>query len=233
MKYCLVTGGTKGIGLAVCKRFFEEGYVVTAFYSRDESAAQKARTILPHVRFLRVDASDEEQVKKAIEELPALDVLVNNAGVAFYSQAQDTSFSDWERVLRVNAGSAFLTVKYAIKKFLQREGGAIVNLSSVWGETGGSCESAYSASKGAVISLTKALAKELAPSAITVNCVSPGIIDTDMNARFQGEERKALIEEIPLGRMGTAEEVAEAVYFLATGSYITGQVLGVNGGFYI
>lgn len=233
MKYVLVTGGTRGIGLACCKRFYEGGYSVTALYSRDEEGAQRAREAFPAVRFLRTDVADEVQVQKAFEELPALDVLVNNAGIAHFSQVQDIPLADWQNVMNVNAGGVYLCTKYAVKKLFKRGEGAIVNVSSVWGETGGSCESAYSASKGAVIAFTKAVAKELAPSKITVNCVSPGVIDTVMNAHLTKEETEELISQIPLGRLGRAEEVAEAVYFLARQKYVTGQVLGVNGGFCI
>lgn len=233
MKYVLITGGTRGIGFAVAKRFSEQDDIVTALYSSDEEAAERARRALPRVKFIRADVSDEEAVKRVIEGLPALDVLVNNAGVALFRQVQDTSLAEWERVLSVNAGGTFLCCKHAVKKFLARGGGSIVNVSSVWGETGGSCESAYSASKGAVIAFTKALAKELAPSGIRVNCVSPGAVDTEMNARLSQEEREALEGEIPLGRMGRAEEIAEAVLFLSSQEYITGQVLSVNGGFLI
>ena len=230
MKYALITGGTRGIGLATAKLFSERGYLVTALYSSDEEAAARARELLPQVNFIRADVSEESAVKGVIESLPALDVLVNNAGVASFGQVQDISFEEWERVMRVNAGGAFLTAKHAVKKLLAR-GGAIVNVSSVWGEVGGSCESVYSSSKGALIAFTKALAKELAPSNVTVNCVSPGVIDTEMNARFQGEERVALEREIPLGRFGRAEEVAEAILFLAEARYITGQSLMIDGGF--
>jgi 3-oxoacyl-[acyl-carrier protein] reductase len=206
---------------------------VTALYSQDEESAERARERFPAVQFVRADVSDEGAVKQAIAELPALDVLVNNAGIAHFAQVQDILLNDWERVMSVNAGGTFLCTKYAVKKLLKRGGGAIVNVSSIWGETGGSCESAYSASKGAVIAFTKALAKELAPSGISVNCVSPGAIDTEMNARFSKEELSALAEEIPFGRLGKPEEVAEAVYFFARQTYLTGQVLGVNGGLYI
>lgn len=231
-KTVLVTGGTRGIGLAVCELFSKNGYRVTALYSRGEEDAARARALLPDVRFLRADVSDEEAVKAVFEKFTSLDVLVNNAGVALFRQVQDTSLDEWERVMGVNAGGTFLCCKYAVKKMLDR-GGAIVNVASVWGETGGSCESAYSASKGATIAFTKALAKELAPSQITVNCVSPGAIDTEMNARLSAEERDGLCENIPLGRFGRTEEVAACVLFLAQNAYITGQVLGVNGGFYI
>lgn len=232
MKRALVTGGTRGIGFEVCRLLLERGYRVTALYSKDEESAKEAETRLKGVSFLRAGVSKEEDIKRVFEEIPSLDLLVNNAGIELYKLAQDTSFEEWQRVMDVNAGGAFLCAKHAVKKMLDK-GGAIVNISSVWGQTGGSMESVYSASKGAVIAFTKALAKELAPMNITVNCVAPGAIDTDMMKRFSDEEKRALCEEIPLGRLGTPQEVAEAVLFLAENRYVTGQVLGVNGGFYI
>lgn len=232
MKEALVTGGTRGIGLAACELLSEKGYRVTALYSKDERCAKEAKSRLPAVRFLRADVSSEEDVKAVFEGISYLDLLVNNAGVELFQLVQYTEFSQWRRVMDVNAGGAFLCVKYALPKMFGRKG-AIVNISSVWGQTGGSVESVYSASKGALIAFTKALAKELAPSDITVNCVCPGVIDTEMNARLSKEERRALEEEIPLGRFGTSEEVARAVLFLAEHRYITGETLSVNGGFYI
>lgn len=232
MKRALVTGGTRGIGLAVCELLFEKGYSVTALYSKDEVSARAAKKHLEGVSFLRADVASEEDVKRAFADIPSLDLLVNNAGIELYKLAQDTTFEEWRRVTDVNAGGAFLCSKYAVKKMLDG-GGAIVNVSSVWGQTGGSMESVYSASKGAVIAFTKALAKELAPMDIRVNCVSPGVIDTDMMKRFGEEEKRALEAEIPLGRLGTPKEVAEAVLFLAEHRYVTGEVLSVNGGFYI
>ncbi len=228
----LVTGGTRGIGLAVCRLLSERGAQVTALYSSDEAAAERAKALLPAVEFIRADVSNEAQVSAVFSRLETLDWLVNNAGIALWRQVQDTSLSEWERVMAVNAGGTFLCSKYAVLKMLSR-GGAIVNVSSVWGECGGSCESAYSASKGAVISFTKALAKELAPAGITVNCVSPGVIDTEMNARLSDEDRRSLCEEIPLMRFGTPEEVARAVLCLLENRYVTGHILGVNGGFCI
>ena len=232
MKRALVTGGTRGIGFEVCRLLLERGYRVTALYSKDEESAKAAEARLKGVSFLRADVSKQEDIKRVFEEIPSLDLLVNNAGIELYKLAQDTSFEEWQRVMDVNAGGAFLCAKHAVKKMLDK-GGAIVNVSSVWGQTGGSMESVYSASKGAIIAFTKALAKELAPMNITVNCVAPGAIDTDMMKRFSDEEKRALCEEIPLGRLGTPQEVAEAVLFLAENRYVTGQVLGVNGGFYI
>lgn len=232
MKRALVTGGTRGIGLAVSKLLSERGYAVTALYARDERAAQAAREQIAGLQTVKADVSREEEVAAVFAQLPILEVLVNNAGVALYKQVQDTSADDWRRVTDINAGGAFLCTKYAVKKMLER-GGAIVNVSSVWGEAGGSCESVYSASKGALIAFTKAVAKELAPSNVTVNCVCPGVIETEMNAHLSAQERAALCEEIPLGRFGTGEEVARAVAFLAEHRYITGQILSVNGGFYM
>ena len=226
----LITGGTRGIGFACCRLFSDAGYAVTALYSRDEGAARAARESLPQVDFVRADVANEADVARVFAWIPSLDVLVNNAGICYFAQVQDVTMSDWERVMGVNTGGAFLATKYAVKKMLAK-GGAIVNVSSVWGITGGSCESVYSASKGAVIAFTKATAKELAPAGITVNCVAPGVIDTAMNAHLQGEDRRALEAEIPLGRYGLPEEVAQAVFFLARAKYVTGQILGVDGGF--
>ncbi len=230
MKYAVISGGTRGIGLATAKLFFEKGYCVRALYSSNEEDAARARALLPGVEFMKADVAKEGDVVAALQGLPHIDALICNAGVALFSQVQDTTWEDYTRVMDVNMGGVFLLCKHAAKRMLGR-GGAIVTVSSVWGERGGSCESVYSASKGAVIAFTKALAKEFAPSGITVNCVSPGVIDTSMNDRLTQEEKKTLAEEIPMGRMGTVEEVAEAILFLAEHSYITGQTLGANGGF--
>ena len=232
MKRALVTGGTRGIGLAVCDLLQKKGYHVTALYSKDEASAREAKERLEGVQFVRADVAKEEDVKEVFEQIPSLDLLVNNAGVELYKLAQDTAFDEWRRVMDVNAGGPFLCSKYAVKKMLDR-GGAIVNVSSVWGQTGASMESVYSASKGAVIAFTKALAKELAPANITVNCVCPGVVDTKMMQRFTSEERQAILEEIPLQRVARPEEIAEAILFLSENRYITGEILSVNGGFRI
>ena len=233
-KVALVTGGTRGIGYATAALLLEKGYRVTATYSHEGEAAESARERLKDVSFVRADVTDEDAVKALIEGMDRIDLLVCNAGVASFAQVQDITLAEWGRVMRVNAGGVFLCCKHAVRKMLHvGEGGAIVNVSSIWGETGGSCESAYSASKGAVISFTKALAKELAPSHITVNCVAPGVIDTAMNARFTSEELRAMAEDIPVGRLGDPAEVARAILFLGSEPYITGQILGVNGGAHI
>lgn len=233
MKYALITGGTRGIGLATAALFSQKGYAVTALYAKDEAGAQAARESYPEIRFVKADVSKEADVERVMDSLPALDVLVNNAAISYFAQVQDTAWKEWERIMSVNAGGTFLCCKHAVRKLLSRGSGAIVNVASVWGETGGSCESAYSASKGAVIAFTKALAKELAPSHITVNGISPGVIDTAMNGWLSSEEREALIDEIPLGRMGESEEVARCIYEISQQNYVTGQILGVNGGLFV
>lgn len=232
MKRAVVTGGTRGIGLAVVRLLADSGYAVTAFYSSDEEDAARARTAVPSAEFLRVNVTDEAAVARAFSKFESLSLLVNNAGVSSFSQVQDVSWEEFSRVMNVNAGGTFLCCKHAVKKMLS-EGGSIVNVSSVWGQTGGSCESVYSASKGAVIAFSKALAKELAPAKIRVNCVCPGMIDTRMNGGLDESARAAFREEILLEREGTAEEVALAVLFLAEHGYITGEILSVNGGYYV
>lgn len=233
MKYALITGGTRGIGLATARLFFREGYAVVATYAENERDAERARAENPGIMFVKADVANEADVRRVMELLPSLDVLVNNAAISLLSQVQDTTWEQWNKMMSVNAGGVFLCCKYAVRKFLAQEGGSIVNVASVWGETGGSCESAYSASKGAVIAFTKALAKELAPSNIRVNAVSPGVIETPMNAWMSEEERNALKEEIPMGRMGESSEVAQCIYDISRQTYVTGQILGVNGGFLV
>lgn len=232
MKRAVVTGGTRGIGLAVVRLLADSGYAVTAFYSSNEEDASRARIAVPSAEFLRVNVADEAAVARTFSKFESLSLLVNNAGVSSFSQVQDVSWEEFSRVMNVNAGGTFLCCKHAVKKMLS-EGGSIVNVSSVWGQTGGSCESVYSASKGAVIAFSKALAKELAPAKIRVNCVCPGMIDTRMNGGLDESARAAFREEILLEREGTAEEVALAVHFLAEHGYITGEILSVNGGYYV
>ena len=184
---------------------------------------------------LRADVSDELQVKNMFKEFFSiygkLDVLVNNAGISKVKVIQDTTVGDWDKVFAVNAKSAFLCSREVANKMIFAGGGSIVNVASVWGEVGASCEVAYSASKGAVIAFTKALAKELAPSNVRVNCVSPGVIDTAMNSHLTDDEMRELVEEIPAGRIGLPSDVGEAVAFIAENSYITGEILSVGGGF--
>lgn len=231
MKTVLVTGGVRGIGLAIAKEFQKKGYRVCVTYSKDEESAALAKA--DGLEVYRADVADENAVMALFRTVGRVDILVNNAGVSLIKQIQDTSYEEFNRLMAVNVGGAFLCSREAAKGMIERQSGLIVHISSVWGEVGGSCESVYSASKAALVGFTKALAKELGWSGIRVNCVSPGVIDTPMNAHFTQEEVLAMQEEIPVGRMGTGEEVAKAVVFLEENEYVTGVDLPVNGGFSI
>ena len=158
-------------------------------------------------------------------------MLVNNAGISLVRVIQDTAACDWDKIFNVNVKGVFLCSKAVVDRMIGNGGGSIINVSSIWGEVGASCEVAYSASKGAVIAFTKALSKELAPSKVRVNCVSPGVIDTEMNSHLTGDEMQGLIEQIPAGRIGYPEDVAKACLYLAEADYVTGEVLSVGGGF--
>ena len=231
MKTVLVTGGTRGIGKAIALAFLKKGYRVCVTYSKDEQSASKAQA--EGLEVFRVDSREEEEVVSLFKQLNRVDILVNNAGVSLVKQIQDTTKEDWENLFSVNLTGTFLCTREASKKMISEQNGLIINISSIWGEVGGSCETAYSASKGALIAFTKALAKELAPSNIRVNCISPGVIKTQMNACLSEEDMQALTEEIPVGRVGLPEEIASAAVFLEENEYITGIDLPVNGGFYL
>ena len=231
MKMVLVTGGVRGIGKSIALKFKEKGYRVCVTYSRDEDSAREVAA--QGIEAYRVDVSKENEVVQLFQGLGNVDVLINNAGVALVKQIQDVTYDEYNALMSVNMGGAFLCAREAAKGMIANQRGLIVNISSVWGEVGGSCESVYSASKAALIGFTKALAKELGWSRIRVNSVSPGVIDTKMNAHFSTEDMQALKEEIPMGRIGQGEDVANAVLFLEENDYVTGIDLPVNGGFSI
>lgn len=230
-KIAVVTGGVRGIGLGISLALKKKGYRVYALYSKDEksAAAAQGEGVIP----VKADVRNEAEIVAFFSVLRHVDVLVNNAGIAIAAQLQDTSAEMLDELYAVNVRGAFLCAREAAKKMISEQCGCIVNVSSVWGEAGGSCESAYSATKGALIALTKALAKELGYSGIRVNCVSPGVIDTTMNARLTAEDMEALREEIPLGRIGKPEDVANAVTGLIESEYVNGADVPVNGGFYV
>ncbi len=231
MKQVLVTGGTRGIGKSIALAFLKKGYRVAVTYSKDEESARLAEEA--GLTVYKTDVSKEAEFCALFAKLKRVDILVNNAGVALYKQIQDVTFAEYERITSINLGGAFLCAREASKGMIDNQSGLIIQISSVWGEVGGSCESVYSATKAALIGFTKALAKELGWSGIRVNCISPGVIDTPMNARFSADEKKALCEEIPVGRMGTGEEIASAALFFEENEYVTGVNLSVNGGFSI
>ena len=228
-KIAVVTGGVRGIGKGVAMALKERGYTVYALYSRDEKSAAQAQK--EGLICVRADVRSEEEITAFFSVLKRVDVLVNNAGISVVAQLQDTTAEQFDDLYAVNVRGAFLCAREAAKKMISQKSGSIINVSSVWGEVGGSCESAYSATKGALLALTKALAKELGYSGIRVNSVSPGVIDTAMNARFSAEEIAALKEEIPLGRLGAGDDVAKAVLSLIDCEYVTGADVPVNGGF--
>lgn len=240
----LITGASRGIGAACARRFARDGWRVAVHYYKSEpealALAEELRAAGAEAVPVRGDLSDPAQAARAVEGAQAalghLDALVCNAGVALPVQLlTDTTDDQWRRVMGTDLDGVFFTLRAAIPGMVSRKRGAIVTVSSMWGVTGGSCEAPYSAAKAGVIGLTKALAKELGPSGIRVNCVAPGAIETDMTAFLTPEDRAALADEAPLGRMGTPEEVAEAIRFLAgeEARFITGQVLRVDGGMVI
>ena len=231
MKTVLVTGGVRGIGKDIALAFLKKGYRVCAVYSRDEESA--AAIAKEGAEIYRADVSKESDVQALFQKIGNVDVLVNNAGISLIKQIQDVTYEEWQRVMSVNVGGAFLCAREAAKGMIDQKSGLIINISSVWGEVGGSCESVYSASKAALLGFTKALAKELGWSGIRVNSVSPGVIDTPMNAHFSMEEMQGLKDEIPMGRIGTGDDVAKAVLYLEENDYVTGIDLPVNGGFSI
>lgn len=242
-KNALVTGGSRGIGAACVRTFAEAGYAVVFMYNR---SAEKAAALVDALRGESLDVaaypcdvSAPEQVKQTLQEIlrvyHRVDVLVNCAGIAHIGLLTDMTEAEWDRLFAVNVRGVFSVTKAVLPGMISRQTGAVINISSMWGEVGASCEAAYSATKAALIGLTKALAKEVGPSGVRVNCITPGVIDTDMNAQLTDEDRAALTDETPLGRIGQAEEVAKTALFLSgeDASFITGQVVGVSGGLVI
>ena len=231
MKTVLVTGGVRGIGASIALAFLKKGYRVCAAYSKDEESAKKISA--QGVETYRADVSKESDVKALFAQVGKVDVLVNNAGISLIKQIQDVTYEEYDKVMKINVGGAFLCSREAAKGMIDAQSGLIINVSSVWGEVGGSCESVYSASKAALLGFTKALAKELGWSGIRVNSISPGVIDTPMNAHFSSEELQALQDEIPMGRLGRGDDVAKAALYFEENEYVTGVDIPVNGGFSI
>lgn len=238
MKTVLITGGSRGIGRAMVELFSSSGYAVVFTYKNSEAEAIRLQKSTGAIA-IRADSASESQVAEAVglarRELGSIDCLINNAGVSSFSLFTDLTLDDWNSHLAVNLTGAFLYSKATIPYMLEKKQGRIINITSMWGITGSSCEVHYSTAKAGLIGMTKALAKELGPSGITVNAIAPGLIDTDMNRCLTDEDIKAIEDETPLMRIGCADEVARVALFLAGegSSYITGEVINVSGGYLI
>lgn len=237
MKSVLITGASRGIGKATALKFAQEGYATYLTCSNSIDLLKEVKGQIDAMEkapcfIFQCDGADYPKVEEMFQTLPALDVVVNNAGIAFYGLLQDMTVEEWDHVLRTNLSSMFYTSKLCIPGMLSKGEGRIVNISSIWGNDGGSFEVAYSASKGGVNAFTKALAKELAPSNIAVNAIAFGAIDTEMNGHLDPEEKQSLMDEIPAGRFGSTKEAADMIWQIANApSYMTGQIITMSGGF--
>ena len=232
MAVAVITGGSRGIGAAAVEAFAARGDRVYFLYEKEHAAAA-AVAEKTGATAICCDVADGQAVREAFRQIGHVDVLVCNAGICQYGLMSMTSEETWDRVFAVNVKGIYHCVNAAMESFLQKQKGCVITVSSMWGQVGASCEAAYSASKGAVIALTQALAKELGPSGIRVNCVAPGVILTDMCAGIDPEILEEMAQEAPVGRNGKPEDVAKAMVFLADAEFITGQVLPVNGGYVI
>lgn len=236
----LITGGSRGIGAAIARRFAKEGYRIVIHYLQGhEQANETARECIAlgaEVLTVSADLGSKDQLTRMKEKLDTLglkpDIVVNNAGISHYGMLIDVSEEQWDHVMNVNLKGMFLCTQLFMPHMISQKYGRFINVSSVWGMTGAACEVLYSTTKGGINAFTKALAKELAPSGVTVNAVAPGVVETDMMSTFDQAEKEALAQEIPVGRFGSTEEIASLVYFLALpeSSYITGQIISPNGG---
>ncbi|MCC0648040.1 elongation factor P 5-aminopentanone reductase [Clostridioides sp. ZZV15-6598] len=242
-KTVLVTGGSRGIGKAISKTFAKDGYNVLINFNKSENEAKELYTVLNEkgfsVKLFKANISNREEVENMIDycikEFGGLDVLINNAGISQDKLFTDITDEDWDNMMNINLKGSFYCSQTALKYMISEKKGNIINISSIWGISGASCEVHYSISKAGIIGMTKALAKEVAPSNIRVNSIAPGVIDTDMLAEYNEDEIDVLVEETPLMRLGTPEDIANCAIFLASdkSSFITGQVISPNGGFVI
>ena len=230
MANVVITGGSRGIGAAAVELFAARGDRVTFLYEKNHAAAQ-AVSQRTGATAICCDVADGEAVAAAFRQIPDVDILICNAGIVFSGLMSQISEQQWDRIFDVNVKGIYHCVNSAMPAFLRKHSGCIITVSSMWGQVGASCEAAYSATKGAVIALTKALAQELGPSGVRVNCVAPGVILTDMCAGIDAEILDAMAQDSPVGRNGTAMDVAKAMEYLTDAPFVTGQVLPVNGGY--
>ena len=232
MSTIVITGGSRGIGAAAVAQFSQLGHRVYFLYEKNHEAAN-AVAAATGAAAICCDVADPAAVQAAFRQIPEVDVLICNAGICHYGLMSQMPEADWDRIFAVNVKGIYNCVNAATPAFLQKQRGCVITVSSMWGQVGASCEAAYSATKGAVIALTKALAQELGPSGIRVNCIAPGVIRTDMCASVAEDILESMAQDTPVGRNGTAQDVAQAMVYLADAEFVTGQVLPVNGGYVI
>jgi len=224
----LITGASRGIGHAMAELFARSNYDVFAVYNSTLPSFD-----FPNITPIKADLRIKSEITQILQKAGDVDILINNAGIAQYKMFQDITEEDWDDMLSLNLKSAFLISQMVLPHMLNQKSGCIINLSSIWGITGGACEVHYSAAKAGIIGMTKALAKELGPSKIRVNCIAPGAVETDMLSSLTVDERANLIAQTPLESIGTTNQIAHAALFLAQNEFITGEVLNINGGLHI
>ena len=240
-KVVVVTGGSRGIGAQIVKTLANENYKVVLNYNNSKEQAEKIQQELleqgNEIEIIKADVSKREETEKliqfAINKFNKIDVLINNAGISQEGLFTDVTEEEWQKIINTNLNSVFYCNQQALKYMIPEQQGCIINISSIWGETGASCEVAYSTTKAAINGMTKALAKEVGPSNIRVNAIAPGIIDTDMNRNLTNEELEQIKEQIPLNKIGKALDIAKCVKWLIEDEYTTGQIISINGGWYI
>ena len=240
-KVVVVTGGSRGIGAQIVKTLANENYKVILNYNNSKEQAEKIQQELleqgKEIEIIKADVSKKEEAEKliqfAINKFNKIDILINNAGISQEGLFTDVTEEEWQKIINTNLNSVFYCNQQALKYMIQEQQGCIINISSIWGETGASCEVAYSTTKAAINGMTKALAKEVGPSNIRVNAIAPGIIDTDMNKKLTIGELEQIKEEIPLNKIGKAIDIAKCVKWLVEDEYTTGQIISINGGWYI
>lgn len=241
MKTVIVTGGSRGIGAAIVKELAINNYNVVLNYNNSEEEAKQIQSKLKengiNIEIFKADVSKRDEARKlidfTIEKYNNIDVLINNAGIDQIKLFMDTTDEDWNNIIQTNLTSVFYCSQEALKNMIHNKKGCIINISSIWGITGASCEVAYSVSKAAIDGMTRALAKEMGPSNIRINSIAPGFVETDMNKNIKLEEIKEIENEIPLGRISKPEEITKSVKWLIEDEYVTGQVISVNGGWNI
>ena len=241
MKTAIVTGGSRGIGAAIVKKLAKNNYNVVLNYNNSQESARKTQEELKqeniHVEIFKADVSKREEVKELVDftlkQFGNIDVLINNAGIDQIKPFTDITDEDWNRMIQINLNSVFYCTQEVLPTMINNKDGSIINISSIWGITGGYCEVHYSVTKAGIDGMTKALAKELGPSNIRVNSIAPGIINTEINKNFSKDELKEIEKEIPLGKIGKTEDIAKCVMWLIEDNYTTGQILSPNGGWVI